>query len=140
MRLRHVATALLPGYIGGHVAEPTYDEVSAGGTGHTEAVRIVYDPAKIRYERLLEVFWRNVDPLDDGGQFCDRGDQYRTGIFYNNPTQKRLAETSKQQLNKSGRLEQPVVTEIEPAGPFYPAEDYHQNYYQENPIRYHTYR
>ncbi|HYZ26463.1 MAG TPA: peptide-methionine (S)-S-oxide reductase MsrA, partial [Geminicoccaceae bacterium] len=115
-------------------------EVSAGGTGHTEAVRITYDPAKVSYERLLEVFWHNVDPLDAGGQFCDRGDQYRTGIFVHDEEQRRLAEASKRALEDSGRFDQPIVTEIVAAGAFYPAEDYHQDYYETNPIRYKFYR
>jgi peptide-methionine (S)-S-oxide reductase len=133
-------TATISGYTGGDTADPTYQEVSAGGTGHAEAVQVTYDPAKVSYEELLEVFWQNVDPLDAGGQFCDRGDQYRTGIFVHDAEQRRLAEASKQALADSGRLEQPIVTEIENAGPFYPAEDYHQDYYQKNPVRYKFYR
>jgi peptide-methionine (S)-S-oxide reductase len=132
--------ATVSGYTGGSKVDPTYKEVSAGGTGHTEAVQITYDPAKVSYGRLLEVFWRNVDPLDAGGQFCDRGDQYRTGIFVHDEEQRRLAETSKQALGASGRFDQPIVTEIVAAGPFYPAEDYHQDYYEKNPIRYKFYR
>jgi peptide-methionine (S)-S-oxide reductase len=132
--------ATTSGYTGGSKAEPTYQEVSAGGTGHAEAVQITYDPAKVSYEQLLEVFWQNVDPLDAGGQFCDRGDQYRTGIFVHDDEQRRLAEASKQALADSGRFSQPIVTEIVTAGPFYPAEDYHQDYYEKNPIRYKFYR
>jgi peptide-methionine (S)-S-oxide reductase len=132
--------ATTSGYIGGSKADPTYEEVSAGGTGHAEAVQVAYDPAKVSYEELLEVFWRNVDPLDAGGQFCDRGDQYRTGIFIHDEEQQRLAEASKQALADSGRFEQPIVTEIVAAGPFYPAEDYHQDYYEKNPLRYNFYR
>jgi peptide-methionine (S)-S-oxide reductase len=132
--------ATTSGYTGGDKADPTYQEVSAGGTGHAEAVQITYDPAKVSYAQLLDVFWRNVDPLDAGGQFCDRGNQYRTAIFVHGDEQRRLAETSKQALVDSGRFEQPVVTEIVPAGPFYPAEDYHQDYYEKNPIRYKFYR
>ena len=132
--------ATTSGYIGGSKADPTYEEVSAGGTGHAEAVQVTYDPAKVSYEELLEVFWRNVDPLDAGGQFCDRGDQYRTGIFVHDAEQQRLAEASKRQLEDSGRFEQPIVTEIVAAGPFYPAEDYHQDYYEKNPLRYNFYR
>jgi len=128
------------GYTGGHVAEPSYGQVSAGTTGHTEAVQVIYDPAKIGYDKLLEVFWRNVDPLDAGGQFCDRGSQYRTGIFYTTEEQRHLAEASKAALEDSGRLPAPIVTEIVEAGPFYPAEDYHQDYYKTNPIRYKFYR
>jgi peptide-methionine (S)-S-oxide reductase len=132
--------ATTSGYSGGKKADPTYQEVSAGGTGHAEVVQITYDPAKVSYEELLEVFWRNVDPLDAGGQFCDRGDQYRTGIFVHGDEQRRLAEASKQALADSGRFSQPIVTEIVTAGPFYPAEDYHQDYYEKNPIRYKFYR
>jgi peptide-methionine (S)-S-oxide reductase len=132
--------ATTSGYTGGDTVDPTYEQVSAGGTGHAEVVQITYDPAKVSYEQLLEVFWRNVDPLDAGGQFCDRGDQYRTGIFVHDEEQRRLAEASKQALEDSGRFEQPVVTEIAAAGPFYPAEDYHQDYYEKNPLRYKFYR
>jgi methionine-S-sulfoxide reductase len=132
--------ATISGYIGGSKADPTYQEVSAGGTGHAEAVQVTYDPAEVSYEKLLEVFWRNVDPLDEGGQFCDRGDQYRTGIFVHDQEQRRLAETSKQALEESGRFEQPIVTEIVAAEVFYPAEDYHQDYYEKNPLRYNFYR
>ena len=132
--------ATISGYIGGSTADPTYKEVSAGDTGHAEAVQVTYDPAKVSYDELLEVFWRNVDPLDAGGQFCDRGDQYRTGIFVHDDEQRRLAEASKQALEESGRFEQPIVTEIEEAGRFYPAEDYHQDYYEKNPVRYNFYR
>jgi len=132
--------ATTSGYTGGDKADPTYQEVSAGGTGHAEAVQITYDPAKVSYQELLEVFWRNVDPLDAGGQFCDRGDQYRTAIFVHDATQRGLAEDSKQALVDSGRFEQPIVTEIVAAGPFYPAEDYHQDYYEKNPLRYKFYR
>lgn len=128
------------GYTGGQTKNPTYEEVSAGGTGHTEAVQIVYDSKKISYAQLLEVFWHNVDPLDAGGQFCDRGSQYRTGIFYYDETQKRLAEQSKRELDASGRFKQPIVTEIVQATAFYPAEEYHQDYYQKNPVRYKFYR
>jgi peptide-methionine (S)-S-oxide reductase len=132
--------ATISGYTGGNTADPTYEQVLTGGTGHAEAVQVTYDPAKVSYEQLLEVFWRNVDPLDAGGQFCDRGDQYRTGIFVHDAAQRRLAEASKQALEDSGRFAQPIVTEIEAAGPFYPAEDYHQDYYEKNPIRYNFYR
>jgi peptide-methionine (S)-S-oxide reductase len=132
--------ATTSGYTGGDTVDPTYKEVSAGGTGHAEVVQITYDPSKVSYEQLLDVFWRNVDPLDPGGQFCDRGDQYRTGIFVHDEEQRRLAEASKQALKSDGRLEQPIVTEIEEAGPFYPAEDYHQDYYEKNPLRYKFYR
>jgi peptide-methionine (S)-S-oxide reductase len=129
------------GYAGGHVENPTYQQVSAGTTGHTEVVQIVYDPQKIGYEELLAVFWRNVDPVDSGGQFCDRGDQYRTAIFYHDQRQKQLAERSKADIDRSGRLSRPIVTEIVPLdGNFYAAEEYHQDYYIKNPLRYKYYR
>jgi peptide-methionine (S)-S-oxide reductase len=128
------------GYIGGHKADPTYNEVSAGTTGHTEAVQIVYDPDRVSYQELLQVFWINIDPLDARGQFCDKGDQYRTGIFYHDSEQQHLAEASKRDLQDSGRLGGPIVTEITEATTFYPAEDYHQDYYQRNPVRYKFYR
>jgi peptide-methionine (S)-S-oxide reductase len=128
------------GYTGGHVAHPTYRQVSSGGTGHVEAVRVVYDPAKVSYARLLDAFWHNVDPLDGEGQFCDRGSQYRSVIFYQNEDQKRLAEASKASLEHSGRFAKPIVTEIRPAAEFYPAEQYHQNYHRKNPLRYKFYR
>ena len=126
------------GYIGGHQKDPSYKQVSAGVTGHTEAVAIVFDPNKVSYEKLLEVFWVNIDPLNDRGQFCDFGTQYRTGIFYLDDNQRKLAEESRQKIiNKLGK---PVATEITAATTFYPAEDYHQNYYQVNPVRYNYYR
>jgi peptide-methionine (S)-S-oxide reductase len=128
------------GYIGGHKANPTYREVSSGTTGHAEAVQVVYDPSKVSYEKLLMVFWMNVDPTDAGGQFCDRGSQYRTGIFYYTDEQKRLAEASKAALAKSKPFKEPLVTEITMATTFYPAEDYHQDYYIKNPVRYKFYR
>ncbi|NIO11502.1 MAG: peptide-methionine (S)-S-oxide reductase MsrA [Deltaproteobacteria bacterium] len=128
------------GYIGGHLKNPTYRQVTTGGTGHTEAVRVVYDPKKIGYEKLLEVFWRNIDPLTPNRQFCDSGSQYRTGIFYYNEEQRKLAEKSKKALEDSGRFSQPIVTEITAATEFYPAEDYHQDYYEKNPIQYAIYR
>jgi peptide-methionine (S)-S-oxide reductase len=130
----------ISGYTGGSKADPTYHEVSGGSTGHTEAVQIAYDPAKVSYQELLDVFWHNVDPLDAGGQFCDRGSQYRTAIFAENAEQRRLAEASKEALAESGRFEQPIATEIVDASTFYPAEDYHQNYYMTNPVRYKFYR
>ena len=126
------------GYIGGQKKNPTYEEVSAGGTGHAEAVEIVYDPKKVSYEKLLEVFWHNVDPLVKDRQFCDRGNQYRTAIFYHDETQRRLAEASKKAKEKE--LGKPIVTEIVPASQYYPAEEYHQDYYRKNPIRYKFYR
>jgi peptide-methionine (S)-S-oxide reductase len=128
----------ISGYTGGKTKNPDYQQVTAGGTGHREAVEITYDPAKVTYEALLEVFWRSVDPTDDGGQFCDRGESYETAIFANSLEQKRLAEVSKQQV--SGILNEPIVTPIEVAGTFYPAEEYHQDYYLKNPLRYKFYR
>jgi peptide-methionine (S)-S-oxide reductase len=128
------------GYTGGHTTNPTYEEVSAGGTGHAESVEITYDPSKISYTKLLDVFWHNVDPTTRDAQFCDHGSQYRTAIFFHDETQRRLAEESKRALEGSGRLKQPIVTEITPASAFYPAEDYHQRYHEKNPIRYKFYR
>jgi peptide-methionine (S)-S-oxide reductase len=126
------------GYTDGHVDGVTYAEVVSGGTGHTEAVQVVYDPAVVSYETLLDTFWRNVDPLDAGGQFCDRGDAYRPGIYTHDEDQARLALSSKEAL--TGRFEQPIVVEIKPASAFWVAEEYHQDYYQKNPIRYTFYR
>ena len=131
---------VISGYTGGRVKNPTYKQVSAGGTGHIESVKVIYDPSKVSYEQLLDYFWQHVDPTDPGGQFVDRGSQYRSAIFYANDTEKRLAETSKQQLAASGQFRKPIVTDILSLGEFYPAEDYHQNYYKKNPIRYHYYR
>jgi peptide-methionine (S)-S-oxide reductase len=128
------------GYTGGTKANPTYEEVSAGGTGHAESVEIVYAPAKVSYEKLLDVFWHNIDPTTPDRQFCDHGRQYRTAIFYHDEMQKRLAEKSKQSLEESKTLPGPIVTEIVPAGTFYPAEEYHQDYAKKNPIRYRYYR
>jgi len=130
----------ISGYTGGNVANPTYKQVSEGGTGHVEAVKVVYHPAKVTYEELLEVFWMHVDPTDGEGQFVDRGSQYRSVIFYSNEEEHRLAEASKKRLAASGRFDKPIVTDILPLGPFYPAEDYHQDYYKKNPIRYRYYR
>ncbi len=138
-KLAGVAT-VTAGYTGGHTDHPTYEEVCAGGTGHAEAVQIRYDPAVISYRELLEVFWRNVDPTDDGGQFADRGSQYRTAIFYHDAEQRRQAEDSKRAVESSGRFSGPIATEIVPAGPFFPAEDYHQDYYRKNSTRYNLYR
>ena len=128
------------GYAGGRVRNPSYEQVASGGTGHAEVVQIAYDPARVSYEQLLEVFWRNVDPLDKGGQFCDRGDPYRTAIFYEGASQRRAAEESKRSLDASGVPGRPIVTEIVPLGAFYPAEDFHQDFYKTNPARYFTYR
>jgi peptide-methionine (S)-S-oxide reductase len=126
------------GYTGGHTVNPTYEEVSRGGTGHAEAVEVVYDPAKLSYEKLLDVFWHNIDPLAKDQQFCDHGDQYRSAIFYHDDRQRLLAESSKAAVDV--RFEQPIATEIVPAGLFYKAEEYHQKYYLKNPIRYKFYR
>ena len=131
---------VLSGYTGGHTVNPTYEENSSGTTGHAESIQITYDPAKISYADLLEVFWRQIDPTDAGGQFVDRGNQYRSAIFYHNDEQKRLAEESRDRLVKSGRFKKPIVTEIVKAGPFYKAEEYHQYYYKKNPVRYKYYR
>lgn len=128
------------GYTGGRTSDPSYEEVAAGRTGHAEAVRVVYDPAVTGYARLLDTFWRNIDPTDAGGQFCDRGDSYRSAIFYHDAEQRRLAEASKRSLEGSGRFDEPIVTTIVPAGEFYPAEEYHQNYYEKNPVRYKLYK
>lgn len=128
------------GYIGGHVANPTYEQVSAGTSGHIEAVRVRYDPSKTSYAQLLEAFWPTIDPITPNAQFCDRGPQYRSAIFYANPAEQQLAEASMASLDQSGRLPGPVVTEILPATTFYPAEDYHQDYYLRNPLRYNYYR
>src|SRR5229473_270799 len=126
------------GYTGGKVANPTYYDVGRGGTGHAEGVEIVYDPAKVSYEMLLDVFWHNIDPLAKNRQFCDRGDQYRTAIFYHGEEQRALAQASKAKVE--ARFEQPVATQIVAAGAFYKAEDYHQDYYLKNPVRYKFYR
>jgi peptide-methionine (S)-S-oxide reductase len=127
------------GYIGGQKKKPRYEEVSAGGTGHAEAVEVVYDPRQVSYERLLEVFWRNIDPTVRDRQFCDAGSQYRSAIFYLDQEQKRLAEASKAALTKSKPFRGDIVTEIVPAGEFWPAEEYHQDYYKKNPVRYKFY-
>jgi peptide-methionine (S)-S-oxide reductase len=128
------------GYIGGIVVNPTYEKVSAGRTGHTEAVQVVYDPSKISYEKLLDVFWHNIDPTVRDRQFCDIGSQYRSGIFVHGPEQKRLALASKAQLEKTKPFRAPIVTEVVDATQFWPAEEYHQDYYLKNPVRYRYYR
>lgn len=128
------------GYTGGSLKNPTYEQVSGGGTGHAESVQIVYDPARISYEKLLDVFWHNIDPTVKDRQFCDAGHQYRSAIFYHGDGQQRMAEASKAALGKSKPFKAPIVTEIVPAGVFYPAEEYHQHYYKKNPIRYRFYR
>lgn len=131
-------SSVTSGYTGGEKANPTYEEVSSGGTGHAESVEIQYDPAKVTYAQLLDVFWHNIDPTQADGQFCDHGRQYRTAIYYHDAEQQRLAEESKRQV--MAKLQRPVVTEIVAASRFYPAEEYHQDFYKRNPIRYYTYR
>jgi peptide-methionine (S)-S-oxide reductase len=128
------------GYTGGSKEDPTYREVSRGGTGHAEAVQIVYDPARVSYKKLLDVFWHNIDPTMAGGQFCDWGNQYRSEIFYHNEEQKQLAIESKTALENLKPFKEPVVTQVSAASTFYPAEDYHQDYYKKNPVRYKFYR
>jgi len=128
------------GYIGGRVPNPTYAQVSAGNTGHTEAVEIVFDPRKVSYEKLLDVFWVSIDPTVKDRQFCDIGSQYRAVVFFHDDGQRRAAEASKAALEKNKRFAQPIVTPIEMATTFYPAEDYHQDYYRKNPVRYAYYR
>jgi peptide methionine sulfoxide reductase msrA/msrB len=131
---------VVSGYTGGQKKNPSYEEVCQGSTGHVEAVQVRYDPEKISYGELLDVFWRHIDPTDPGGQFADRGSQYRTVIFYHNQEQKKMAEASRAALDRSGQFSRPIATEIRPAQTFYKAEDYHQNYCQLNPLRYRSYR
>jgi peptide-methionine (S)-S-oxide reductase len=126
------------GYSGGAIENPTYKQVSSGESGHYEVLQVTYDPSKVSYDQLLDIFWRNVDPLDAGGQFCDRGGQYRSGVFYSNDEEKNIAEKSK--AKHEAILGEKIVTEIMPASTFYAAEDYHQDYYQKNPVRYKYYR
>ena len=128
------------GYTSGHKKNPTYSEVSAGSTGHTEAIQIIFDPAKITYAELLKVYWKNIDPVAVDRQFCDAGNQYRSGIYYLDETQESAAKQSLQQLQQNKPFEETIATEIKPASTFYPAEDYHQDYYQKNPVRYNYYR
>jgi peptide-methionine (S)-S-oxide reductase len=130
----------ISGYIGGSLKNPTYQQVSRGNTGHREALQIFYDPKKVTYKKLLDVFWRSVDPTDAGGQFCDRGFIYSTAVYATTNDERKIAEASKQAINESGVLKKPIATAIETAGKFYPAEDYHQDYYKRNPIRYKLYR
>jgi peptide-methionine (S)-S-oxide reductase len=132
--------AAVSGYSGGTVANPSYEQVCSGTTGHYETVRVEYDPAKITYDQLLDIYWHNTDPTDAVGQFCDNGKQYEPVVFVADETQRRAAEASKQALDKSHVLKKPVVTRILPAGPFYPAEDYHQNFFKKEPERYEMYR
>jgi len=128
------------GYTDGELENPTYEQVSSGRTGHTEAVQVVYDPSKVKFKQLIDVFWRNIDPTVTNRQFCDVGSQYRAGVYYHDAEQQQIAEATKAELDKSGRFEQPIMTEIKPASTFYAAEDYHQDFYQKNPIRYKFYR
>ena len=139
-RLLKGVTDIKVGYIGGTKENPKYEEVSSGNTGHREAIQITYDPAKISYDELLEIFWQNIDPTDPGGQFADKGPQYETAIFYYDAEQKRIAEKSKEALKKSGKFDKPIVTKIMKAEPFYPAEVYHQEYYKKNPAKYKSYK
>lgn len=132
--------SVVSGYTGGHVINPTYEQVTTGTTGHTEAVEITFDPAVISYQQLVEIYWQQTDPTDALGQFADRGDSYRPVIFYANEAQRKIAEASKATLAKSGRFTQPIVTTIEPAQAFYPAEGYHQNYYKTHSVHYNLYR
>ena len=128
------------GYTGGHEKNPTYEQVSSGTTGHAESVEVAYDPSKISYEKLLEIFWHNVDPLQANAQFCDHGTQYRSAIFYRDDAQKKAAEESKRKLEEEPRFKGKIVTQIVAATTFYPAEEYHQDFYKKNPVRYHEYR
>jgi peptide-methionine (S)-S-oxide reductase len=128
------------GYTGGQVKNPTYEQVSSGSTGHAESVEVVFDPSKTSYEKLLDVFWHNVDPTQANGQFCDHGYQYRSAIFYTSESQRRAAEESKKKLEEQPRFKGKIVTQIVAAGPFYRAEEYHQEFYKKNPTRYHEYR
>ncbi|MGE5579418.1 MAG: peptide-methionine (S)-S-oxide reductase MsrA [Bacillota bacterium] len=131
---------VVAGYTGGHVQNPTYEQVCSGRTGHYEAVQVIYDPSELSYERLLDTFWDQIDPTDPSGQFADQGPQYRTAIFYHDEEQKRAAEESKAALDRSGRFDKPVATQILPAATFYPAEEYHQDYYKTNPEHYKRYK
>lgn len=128
------------GYMGGTLANPTYEQVSAGGTGHAESVEVTYDPAKVSYEKLLDTFWRNVDPLTPNAQFCDHGNQYRAAIFPSTPEEQKLAEASRKRLEESKKFHSPIVTQIVAATAFYQAEEYHQDFYKKNPVRYKFYK
>ena len=128
------------GYMGGTVANPSYEAVSAGRTGHAESVEVVYDPAKVSYQKLLDAFWHNVDPVTPNAQFCDHGSQYRSAIFFQTDEEKRASDASKQAIEQSKRFQEPIVTQIVMASQFYPAEEYHQDYYKKNPIRYQFYK
>lgn len=128
------------GYAGGHKENPTYEEVCSGKSGHCEVVQVAFDPAVLPYEKLLDVFWRQIDPTDEGGQFYDRGGTYRTAIFYHNEEQREKAEASKKALAESSRFDRPIAVQVLPAPEFYPAEEYHQGYHQKNPEHYYRYR
>lgn len=128
------------GYMGGTVANPSYEDVSAGGTGHAESIEVAYDPAKVSYRKLLDTFWRNVDPITPNAQFCDHGSQYRSAIFFQTDEEKREVEASKQAIEQSKRFKEPIVTQIVMVSQFYPAEQYHQDFYKKNPIRYKFYK
>jgi len=128
------------GYMGGTVANPSYEEVSAGRTGHAESVEVVYDPAKVSYQKLLDAFWHNVDPVTPNAQFCDHGSQYRSAVFFQTDEEKRAADVSRQAIEQSNRFKEPIVTQIVMASQFYPAEEYHQDYYKKNPVRYKFYK
>jgi len=136
----HGVIDVVSGYMGGTTENPTYEEVSSGTTGHVEAIQVTYDPSQISYRELLDVFWSQIDPTDAGGQFTDRGSQYKTVIFYHNEDQKNLAEASKNELSSSGRFDKPIATDIRKASEFYVAEDYHQNYYKACPLKYNLYK
>ncbi|MCR1795496.1 peptide-methionine (S)-S-oxide reductase MsrA [Leptospira sp. id769339] len=132
--------SVISGYTGGKEKNPTYEDVGYGRTGHRESVLITYDPKKIDYSRLLDTYWRQIDPTDPGGQFADRGNQYKTAIYYKNEAQKKLAQEFKDKIGASGKFSSPIVVEILPASEFYPAEEYHQDYYKKNPAHYKQYR
>jgi len=132
--------SVVSGYMGGTVSDPTYEQVSAGRTGHAEAVEVSYDPATVSYQKLLEAFWRNIDPVTPNAQFCDHGSQYRSAVFYGTEEERRLSEESKSAIERSKRFSAPIVTELVKASTFYPAEDYHQDYYKKNPVRYKYYK
>lgn len=131
---------VVSGYMGGTVANPTYEEVSAGRTGHAESVEVIYDPTKVTYQKLLDAFWHNVDPLTPNAQFCDHGSQYRSAVFYSTEEEKRQAEESKAAIEQTKKFPAAIVTQLAPASTFYPAEDYHQDYYKKNPFRYKYYK
>ena len=133
-------TAVVSGYMGGTVADPTYEQVSDGRTGHAESIEVTYDPSKVTYQKLLDAFWRNIDPVTPNAQFCDHGTQYRAVVFYSTDEEKRLSEESKSKIEQSKRLPVPIVTQLAQASTFYQAEDYHQDYYKKNPLRYKYYK